>query len=219
MHLDNFMRNVCTKKHMAKAFGNITLKHLLIDEKKYIGLQFFPNKTIESIIKNNHFCDWNEQYNMYCTPNTPENFSLIFNLFKGIAWINGTHFFEGKKIKKDNEPINLDSYRKDTHYKKFKVPENYLSKLEYKRYSLNTARTYISCFEKFQHYFNTDNLLNINENDIQEYLNLLARKGVSNSQLNQMVNAIKFYYEAVENMPNRFYSIERPRREERLPIM
>ncbi|WP_027421126.1 site-specific tyrosine recombinase/integron integrase [Crocinitomix catalasitica] len=204
---------------MKTGYGNITLKHLLIDDMRHIGLQFYPNKNIEKIIEVNKFCSWNDTYNMYCTPNTSENFSLIFNLFKGIAWINGTHFFEGKKHLKDNDPINLDAYRKSSTDKTFKVPENYLAKLEYKRYSKNTARTYISYFEKFLNHFKTNNLLNISENDIQTYLNSLAQQGVSSSQLNQVVNSIKFYYEVVEKMPNRFYGIERPRKEERLPTI
>ena len=32
-----------------------------------------------------------------------------------------------------------------------------------------------------------------------------------------MINSIKFYYEVVLEMPNRFYSIERPRKQESLP--
>ena len=32
-----------------------------------------------------------------------------------------------------------------------------------------------------------------------------------------MINSIKFYYEVVLGMPNRFYSIDRPRKEETLP--
>jgi len=32
-----------------------------------------------------------------------------------------------------------------------------------------------------------------------------------------MINSIKFYYEVVEEMPNRFYSIERPRKKDPLP--
>jgi integrase/recombinase XerD len=35
--------------------------------------------------------------------------------------------------------------------------------------------------------------------------------------VNQAVNSVKFYYEVVLGMPNRFYSIERPRSENKLP--
>ena len=202
----------------SKAFGNITLKHLLIQEQKYIGLQFHPNKQIETLLSTFEHCQWNDQFQMYAIPNNKYNFNKIFETFRGIAWINGAHFFRGKVQMKKNEAINLDSYRKrelPASYRK--CPEEYLTKLEYKRYSINTARTYISCFEKFINHFNTYELIEINENDIQEYLNLMARKGVSSSQLNQILNSVKFYYEVVKEMPNRFYSIDRPIKEERLP--
>lgn len=57
----------------------------------------------------------------------------------------------------------------------------------------------------------------INEKDIRNYLQQLIREGRSNSCSNLCINAIKFYYEVVLEMPNRFYNIERPRPEEKLP--
>lgn len=203
---------------MSNSFTNITLKHLLVKDQKFIGLQFHPNPTIERLAQSIPDCRWIEEYNMHALPNTKANFNLIFETFRGLAWINGTHFFRGKVIKKNNDLINLDSFRnrkKHPHHKY--CPEDYLNKLEYKRYSLNTAKTYISCFEKFMNHFKEYDLLEINENDIQNYLNLMANNGVSSSQLNQILNAVKFYYEVVKEMPNRFYSIDRPFKQERLP--
>ena len=200
-----------------KQFGNITMIHLLINEQKYIGLKFYPNQAIEKLLKATKQVSWNKEFNLFCLLNNSVNIQLVFNLFKGIAWVNGSHFFEGKKQKKNNDSINLDSYRKrkDTKYRY--APESYLAKLERRRYSINTARTYISCFEKFINYFSATNLLEISENDIQNYLDMLAKKDVSGSHLNQVVNSIKFYYEIVEQMPNRFYSIDRPQKKEQLP--
>ncbi|MGK0139713.1 MAG: integrase/recombinase XerD [Algoriphagus sp.] len=43
--------------------------------------------------------------------------------------------------------------------------------------------------------------------------------GKSKSYLNTAVNAIKFYYEVVLGMPNRFYAVDRPRRDKKLPIV
>lgn len=202
---------------MTSSFGNITLKHLLIQDLKYIGLQFYPNKTIQDIIDQHKAYVWNDEFSMFTIPNNTANFSQIFRDFKGKAWINGTHFFEGKKQFKTNDTLNLDHYRKRDLGSILQVPDAYLSKLEFKRYALNTARTYISCFEKFMNAFPKKALLEINENDIQEYLNEKARAGVSTSQLNQILNSIKFYYEVVEQMPNRFYSIHRPIKKETLP--
>ena len=57
----------------------------------------------------------------------------------------------------------------------------------------------------------------IDENDIRDYLLHLSRSNRSTSYINQAVNSIKFYYEVVLGMPNRFYSIERPRKRKKLP--
>jgi len=65
--------------------------------------------------------------------------------------------------------------------------------------------------------FKDQDLLSISELDIQNYLISLSQKGVSTSKLNQVINSIKFYYETVMQMPNRFYSIDRPFKQERLP--
>jgi integrase/recombinase XerD len=100
-----------------------------------------------------------------------------------------------------------------------KCPEEYLQKLETNRYALSTAKTYILIFEKFINYFKTKKLLELNENDILKFLQHLSQKNYSNSYLNQAVNSIKFYYEVVHGMPNRFYEINRPRKEEKLPIV
>ncbi len=72
-------------------------------------------------------------------------------------------------------------------------------------------------FEKFMNHYKENDLSQLNENHIRDYLSILVRKGFSNSAINQAVNAIKFYYEIVLDMPNRFYEIERPIKEHKLP--
>jgi site-specific recombinase XerD len=203
---------------MEPSFGNITLKHLLINEQKQIGIQFHPNTRITKLLETITDLHWSEAFSLHYISNTKENFSALFTTFRGIAWINGAHFFEGKVKKKHNDEITLDSFRNRHPKKGYRfAPKEYFEKLEFKRYSINTARTYISCFEKFINAFPNHELIKINEEDIQQYLNGLARKGVSVSQLNQAINSIKFYYELVLQMPNRFYSIERPFKADRLP--
>ena len=203
---------------MNASFGNITLKHLLIDEQKQIGLQFHPNTRIVKLLETIEEVRWSEEFSMHYISNTKENFSALFDTFRGIAWINGAYFFKGKVKMNCNDEINLDRYRKrKKHANARYAPEEYLAKLETKRYSINTARVYISCFEKFINTFKDQKLIEISEEDIQGYLNSLAQRGVSSSQLNQTINSIKFYYELVLKMPNRFYSIERPFKERKLP--
>ena len=96
-------------------------------------------------------------------------------------------------------------------------PEEYLLKLELKRYANSTVRTYVTFFEMFINQYKDRELNTINESDIRTFLQRLVQQRRSNSYINQAINAIKFYYEVVLGMPNRFYELERPRKEYKLP--
>ena len=197
---------------------SITLKHLSIDKRPCIGLQFRAHRDLQQKVNLLPNIEWSENYQMYFLPNTKENIQLIYRLFKGLAWINGNYFFHNKPLV--NKARNANFIR-DEHIKFGSqarlCPEEYLEKLELKKYAPNTARIYISCFEAFMRFYQDVPLDNIDETDIRNYLLSLVRNGSSDSYINQAINSIKFYYEIVRGMPNRFYSIERPRRSKKLP--
>jgi len=197
---------------------NITLKHLLIDSQKKIGLQFHPDKVIQALIKELPDPKWSTKYAMAYISNTKENLDLIFNTFKGVAWVNSSFFFKNRIINSDNLPIDTQWFRNRAPSSSYRYcPESYLQKLELKRYSNSTVKTYVLAFEAFINYYPNIDLIKLDENDIRLYLQYLIQQGKSNSSINQAINAIKFYYEVVLGMPNRFYSIERPRKKETLP--
>lgn len=199
----------------------ITLKHLVINEKRHIGLKFYPDKVIQALIKQLPDVKWSKEYSMAYIPNHKGNLNRIFQVFKGVAWINMNSFSQGYRRKGDNPPLNIDYYRKrllPTGYRP--CPEEYLKKLETKQYAFNTAKAYIAHFEKFINYFKDKNLLEIQEMDILAYMSKIARDSkYSKSYQNQMLNSIKFYYEVVLGMPNRFYSIDRPFKDKKLPVV
>ncbi len=197
---------------------SITLKHLLIDQKKCIGLQFNSSKVIQALIETLPNIAWSKELLMHYLPNNKSNLDLIFKTFYGVAWVNGNYFFSDKIINEDNPKLNLERYRNRKPKDGFKpCPENYLLKLELKRYSDNTVRNYVSCFESFINYYYNEDPITLNEIDVRKYLQKLIQQGKSNSYLNLTINSIKFFYEIVHEMPNRFYSIERPRKEKQLP--
>ena len=148
--------------------------------------------------------------------NTKENLSIIFDQFRGVAWVNTNQFFNNKPLKTVNGNLNLDWYR-NTKKDIRKCPEVFLLKLETKQYAFNTAKTYISMFEKFINHFIDKEIMDVNDFDISHYLQILVKEERSNSYINQMLNSIKFYYEVVMGMPNRFYEIDRPIKKEILP--
>ena len=196
----------------------ITLKHLLIKEEKCIGLQFYPDKVIQALVKQLPEPRWSKTFGMVYLKNKKENLDAVFKLFRGVAWVNCSYFFTNKPVRETSEEIAINWFRKREIKEGYRTcPEPYLLKLELKKYANNTAKTYITFFERFINHYKAYKLLEIGEKEIRLYLQVLVQEKRSNSFINQAVNAIKFYYEVVEGQPNRFYSIERPKKREALP--
>lgn len=197
---------------------SITLKNLLIKGERKIGIQFQPDKVIQALLKELPEIRWSEEYGMVYLPNNKTNIGLIFKKFKGVAWVNGNYFFSNKFGSRTKEEMDVNWYRNRKTSPDFRFcPEEYLLKLELVRYSNNTVRTYVSCFEKFINAHKEIELIQIDENDIRSYLQKLIQAGKSDSYVNQMINSIKFYYETVKDMPNRFYLVEHPQKKQTLP--
>lgn len=197
--------------------NSITLKHLSIVNNPCIGLQFRANRDLQEKVNLLPDIAWSDDYQMYFLPNTRENLELIYKFFKGVAWLNGNYFYKDAPISSKEENRYKQEQSKVGKVKAPICPESYLEKLELKKYADNTARTYISCFQTFMKFFPDTPLEALDERDIRDYLLNLIRQNKSHSYINQAVNSIKFYYEVVLGMPNRFYEIERPRKLRKLP--
>lgn len=199
---------------------HITLKHLLINNKRYIGLQFNSDKVLNSLVRDLTDLEWSNDFGMFCLPNNKKNLDSIFKLFNGVAWINTNYFFDKSNSKNLDEDFNVQWFRNRNKPSNYKTcPESFLDKLEIKRYANNTVKSYVSCFERFINYFPDKSIDDLNETDVRNYIRTLIQNNWSNSYINQSINSIKFYYESVLGMPNRFYKIERPRKEKKLPTV
>jgi len=110
------------------------------------------------------------------------------------------------------------SYKQADNYRK--CPQEMLDLLIAKRYSGSTIRTYKSMFEEFINYYPQHRPEKITEKEILVFLRYLVEKRqVSTSYQNQSINAIKFYYEQVLGGSRKFYFIERPVKERKLPVV
>lgn len=189
----------------------------MVNNEKCIGFEFYPDKVIQALLKELPI-RWSKEFNMVYIKNSNQSLDAVFKKFRGVAWINCNYFLPKSSFSRTTEEMDVSWFRKRKLADDYKCcPESYLAKLELKRYANNTVRTYVSCFESFINYYKELNVDHINENDIRLYLQKLIQEKCSNSYLNQSINAIKFYYEVVLEMPNRFYGVERPRVENRLP--
>ena len=88
----------------------ITLKHLFIKNEKQIGLQFYPNKVLNALVKGLPNVRWSNHFGMAYILNTEANIDLIFNTFRGVAWVNGKHFF-GNATGFNDEMITLSDFK------------------------------------------------------------------------------------------------------------
>ncbi|PIB37382.1 recombinase [Reichenbachiella sp. 5M10] len=162
---------------------------------------------------------WSNFFQMAVLPNNPTNLQEIFDRFKGVAWVNTQYFFLNRPVNHGEVNLSVDDFRKRKPKQGRRYcPEEFYLKLEIRKYSLNTARIYISMFENFMNYYSKEeDLMRLSEMEVKKYMQHLVNQGKSDSYLNQALNAIKFYYEVVKEMPNRFYDIERPIKREPLP--
>ena len=133
-------------------------------------------------------------------------------------------FAKGKNLKflyeieKANTITKYKSDRSSKDYKK--CPEEYISKLKELHNSENTLRVYSSAFEQFCNYYKDHPLENISQEQITKYMqHLVVDRKVSSSYHNQAINAIKFYYERVLNGDRKIYLLDRPRKEQKLPVV
>ena len=115
-------------------------------------------------------------------------------------------------LKPRPQPFEIPNYRT--------CPDAMLQKLEIMRYSPHTIVSYKMLFEEFINYYTTRAIDDITEPEIIAFiLYLVKERGISTSYQNQAINAIKFYYEKVKGGERKFYQLERPLKEQKLPTV
>lgn len=94
------------------------------------------------------------------------------------------------------------------------VLSRYYQALALKRYSPATLRNYRGAFLQFLSYVAPRLPLELNRQEVLDYMAARVAEGISEAYQNLLINAIKFYYEQVEGQPRQYYEIPRPK----LPI-
>lgn len=191
----------------------ITLSKGSFKDRPVVFIDFEFNWNIVDLIKTYSKANYVQADKHWFVPKENFNLNEFFTLFRSKAFINYTALQKLSKTLPDKKILKDYSYRSST-----KLPKNYTNKLSQKRYSQNTIRTYSGYFKDFVHHFKKEKLDEITPNEINQYiLFLIQNEGISASQQNQRINAIKFYYEQVLLNEKQSYSIDRPRKEKLLP--
>ena len=88
----------------------------------------------------------------------------------------------------------------------------YCQHIALKRYSPATLKCYRGAFQQFLLYHAPRLPLEMSRQDVLDYLAGRVAAGISETYQNQLINAIKFYYEQVEGQPRQYYEVPRPKR-------
>lgn len=87
-----------------------------------------------------------------------------------------------------------------------------------KRYSHNTVKTYIKAFRQFILFYNDRKPSSLTRADIDAFIvHQIKTKGISESHQNQILSAIKMFYEAVLGQSEKVRDLIRPKQSSKLP--
>jgi integrase/recombinase XerD len=182
-----------------------TVKIEITPYKKF-HIYFKYNVAMYQHLKKAKEAKWNSSDKCWVLPHTEENLKHIKNYCEqNNLRLQMSSQKEKKLIPKLPSSQNL------------LLPPEYLQKLELVRYSPQTIKSYTSIFTDFINFVNEPNCANISEEQIKTYLMHLVKRNVSASYQNQAVNAIKFYFEKVLGQERKYYQIDRPFKENKLP--
>lgn len=185
----------------------------IASKERRLRLMFAYDQKLITFIKKLPYPKYDEKNRWWSVADTPMVRADIEKYCQDHGW--QFHFTEispsaqrKAKISKEDVP----------NYKN--CPQSMIDQLNMKRYSSSTIRTYTSMFEEFINYYAQLKVEEITEKEIIAFLRyLVEERQVSTSYQNQSINAIKFYYEQVLGGRRKFYFVERPVKERKLPVV
>ncbi len=139
----------------------------------------------------------------------PENLSRLKEIFDQKIYRFSICDIETGNIK---SPVQEKNFLPDLVEKKFE------SEMILRNKSNRTIATYKSLINKFLHHFREFNIALLPDEEIREYIfSVLDVDRYSRSYQNQLINALKRYYEYVHGRKFQDFELPRPKKRQRLP--
>lgn len=157
---------------------------------------------------------WSKTMRCWHIPYRENYMNYLEKYFEGkVKIINNKHREENKikkKKKEKPEQVELKQEVKDSINEFYKY-------LKRNRFAENTKKTYVSMIIKFFEFI-PKLPGNIDMKDIKDYNDkFILKNNLSTTYQNQFINALKKYYEKIQNKNLKIEEIERPRRSKPLP--
>ena len=148
---------------------------------------------------------WHPSQRLWSVVNTENNLNLLKQIFKNEYII---------KIGNEAKAIKRRELTDEAYNALFELEKT----LVLKSYGESTIKTYKNMLTVFFSKFMNYNLKQITKSQIEGFIfQLIKENKISDSYQNQMINAIKAYYEHVLGLPREFYDIKRPKKSINIP--
>ncbi len=148
---------------------------------------------------------WHSNQKLWSITNTKRNLDFVKTLF------NGNFITKNEELFVPVKTVNLNEHANNSLYELEKT-------LVLKHYSASSIRVYKKMFTVFLTKFMNHDLKDISKAQIEQFVfDLIKLNNISESYQNQLINAIKAYYEHVLGMPREYYDIIRPKRSLNIP--
>lgn len=174
---------------------------------------------------------WSKTHKGWYVDDVEEMIARIEEACEGRAWLDYREI--NKHLRGDISGTNghVSGQRKRTgrrrkvEIKPFNEAEQlifdqYRDSLKLRKYSENTIKVYCSFFGRFIQALGAKHLDEVSEEEIKAYvLKVVEKRDYATKTQNQLINAIKYYYEKVLCQEKREYWLPRPRKERKLPVV
>jgi integrase/recombinase XerD len=198
-------------------------------DQKIILIQFEKNDAIVTTLRANFKTfAWSKTFSSWYIVRSSDFLNQFFKCFRGKFFID---YGAVEKVQLINT-LNAKSLSSVIHNERAKSKpilaplnetqtkaiEQFVGYLKSIRYAENTIGTYSDAVKIFFRFFSDRTIDSLEASDITFFNNnYILKYGYSASYQNQVVNAIKLFFRVVQNTKMEIESIERPRREHRLP--
>jgi integrase/recombinase XerD len=200
--------------------NQLHVKPILYKDEPKIGLYFEKNDEILAILKQ-HFpqMKWSNSMKAWILPQHHTIKSQLFQALRGKIWIDYSALHEintrNKEEKKQKEALHVLPALTENQSLAINRFKHYLQS---KRYSENTIKTYVDALAIFLRFFHDKIIEEITNEDVINFNNeYILTKKLSSSYQNQIVNAIKLFFDKMQHNILDPELIHRPRREKKLP--
>lgn len=164
--------------------------------------------------------EWSRTHSVWHVPLGPGTVARIFEAYRGKAWVDYSalkNAAPGTKPPPKGRPGNRKNPGPGLSKEQQQALQAMQQKLEIGRYSPRSITTYLNAARQFFAHYPDKDPQELGTADIEAYQHHLASGSTSNSYLNQVVNALRYYYKDVLGDAQRVTFIQRPRRERKLP--